>query len=112
MNPEEQQQILTKLKTINDLIDPNEVIKLIEDVGGWIDDLDLAVIESEGQVNTLWYTYQKDEVKRTNTELNNLVKVDSVYTEFKMQQALLRRLRRYYRLLNTKLNLLTKPKGR
>ena len=104
-------ELLEKLKDTNSLIDPVEVIKLIEAVGGWIDDLDLEIIVLEEQVNILWHSYQS-EVKRTNAEVNNLVKVSVEYKNFRERTALLKRLRRHYRLLNTKLNLITKPKGR
>lgn len=109
--PSELETILTSLKDTNAIIDPGELVQLIEAVGAIIDDLDLEVIEAEEKSNATWAVINA-QGGQTNTEVTNAHKLTSEYKELKTKQALLKRLRRHYRLLNTKLNLITKPRGR
>lgn len=105
-------EVLTKLKDTNALIEPGEVVMLIEEVGMLIDDLDLEIIELEEKSNQAWSNANSTYGNLTKTEITNIWKLGPEYKEFREKTALLKRLRRHYRLLQTKLNLLTKPRGR
>lgn len=106
-----QQEILIKIKDPNSLIDPVELVQLIEQVGMWIDDLDLEIIESEARSNAAWACINNSG-GMTNTEVTCSHRLGQEYQSFKKSSALLKSLRRHYRLLQTKLNLITKPRGR
>lgn len=110
-NPE-LEAILTKLKDTNAIIDPGELVQLIEQVGMFIDDLDLEIIELEQDTNAAWRDLDLAYPDWPRVKVTNEWKVGASYRVFKKQLALLRQLRRHYRLLNTKLNLITKPRGR
>lgn len=113
MQQQELELILTKLKQdVNEQIAPWELVKLIEEVGGLIDDLDMEVIELEQKMNLAWHTIEKYNPEWPKVKVTMEQKTTGAYLEFKQQSALLKRLRRHYRVLNTKLNLITKPKGR
>lgn len=105
-------EVLTKLKDVNALIEPNELVRLIEEVGMLIDDLDLDIIVAEHDVNTAWHGLEEAHTDWPKVKVTNQLKLSFAYQVFKEKTALLKRLRRHYRLLNTKLNLITKPKGR
>lgn len=107
------QTLLTKLsQNVNDHIEPWELVKLIEEVGGLIDDLDMEVIDLEQKMNLAWHTIEKYNPEWPKVKVTMEQKTTAAYIEFKQRVALLKRLRRHYRVLNTKLNLITKPKGR
>ena len=105
-------EVLTKLKDTNALIEPGEVVQLIEEVGMLIDDLDLEIIEVEVKSNQAWADAVSRYPNLTKTEITNIWKLGGEYKDLREKTVLLKRLRRHYRLLQTKLNLLTKPRGR
>ncbi len=105
-------ELLKKLADINALIEPGEIVRLIEELGMLIDDLDLELVELQQQDTARWLNIKNSNLGLTNREVEMLLAAEPTHQDFKHKLVLIKRLRRYYRLLHTKLNLITKPRGR